>query len=131
MSNNKIIRILQTILVSLVGIVSPSFAQTLFLVKKLDEKVEAEQKAFIGVDLAVPGSERTLLTIPISEWNKLVTQKIALQNRLKAAADALRQIECLTNDVYATENVLTGVIELTFLVRKSHEMAQDGYRATK
>jgi hypothetical protein len=44
MSNNKLIRILQTVIVVLVGCVSPGFAQTLFTNNKENESMDSNTK---------------------------------------------------------------------------------------
>ena len=53
---------------------------------------------------------KTKLFVPIPEWNALVIQKLALEKKLKAAADALRQIECMTANDLTLDRVDTRVI---------------------
>jgi len=50
---------------------------------------------------------------------------IALEKKLEAAADALRQIECRTNDPHKYK--LWPLLE----IERIHEIAQNGYRAAK
>ena len=53
---------------------------------------------------------QTKLFVPIPEWNKLVMQKLALEKKLEAAADALRQIGCMTSNDPTLDHVDTRVI---------------------
>lgn len=48
MSKNKAVRILQTIIIVLIGLVSPSFAQTFFIDKKKEISVYACNINYIG-----------------------------------------------------------------------------------
>lgn len=76
----------------------------------------------VGVDLAKTGSDKTVLCVSIEAWNKLVGQKLALEKKLEAAAEALQAIclitagyDCLSEDETEEINIL----------------ALDGYRAAK
>jgi hypothetical protein len=76
-----------------------------------------EFKGHMGGVKAVPADQYALIQHHIQHCpsNPLV-------QKLDAAADALRQIECLTNE---TECVMA------HHVTKIHKLAQNGYRATK
>jgi len=66
---------------------------------------------------------KRVFSVPISEWNRLVDEKMALKSQLAAAAEALRKIECITN-----ENKYIYVDEVW---ESMHEIAQDAWRATQ
>ncbi len=77
----------------------------------------------IGIDLARPGGDKSVFSVPISEWNRLVDEKMALKTQLADAAEALRKIECITNsNEYVYKNEVWEDV---------HKKAQDAYRATQ
>ena len=61
-------------------------------------------------------------TMPLESWNKLVDEKLALKAKLKAAAEALRVIECRTDN--------NGYVSLGEIIT-IHEIAQNAWRATQ
>jgi hypothetical protein len=78
---------------------------------------------YIGIDKATPGGDVTFYSVSLGQWNTLVSEKMALKEQLKAAADALSVIEarvCGRKFMHATE------------IDCVHAIAQAGYRdATK
>ena len=120
MSDNKILRILQTIWVSVVGLVSPSFAQTLFLVKKLDEEIKGDLDLEACKNEVRQSNYKANIQRLAAEALRYRQRSKDADKQLKAAADVFAEIDRMAENTDAT---------FWKKIERMQELAQNGYRA--